>query len=175
MRKKIKKGKLSEIFKRFKIENISLSTDAAGIEISYTNWDAEAAWLMYVELLTRITTQPLTKNFGDEATALESIHNLFQITRDILKNYGRNAASFTKIAIIILNQKVRPFTSKWHKLSAEKAFDYPKKCEIFRKELELLRHDLISYTKILAEMANVEDLTYISFEYEVNQSRSTIE
>jgi hypothetical protein len=43
--------------------------------------DKTAAWELYVELLTRITTQPLAPEHGDETTALESVHDLFPITR----------------------------------------------------------------------------------------------
>lgn len=157
-------GKLGEIFKRFKIENISLSTEAAGVTITYTNWDSEVAWLMYVELLTRVTTQPLLESEGDEATALASIYNLFSITRDILKSYGKNAFNFTKISIIILNQKIRPFTAKWHKLSINGAFNNKTHCSQFRSELEELRKVLVSYTKLLAEIANVEDLTKLEID-----------
>lgn len=159
MRKHLVKESLSNIFKRFKIENINLSTSAAGVVISYTNWDSEAAWQMYVELLTRIATQPLSEKDGDEETALESIYSLFPITRNILREYGRNAINFTRISVIILNQKIRPFTAKWHRLFRQNAFKDPSKCEEFRAELEQLRHVLIAYTRLLAEMAKVEDLT----------------
>lgn len=156
MAKKI--NKLLNIFKRFNIDSINLTTESAGITISYTNWDKEAAWLMYIELLTRVATQPLN-NTGDELSALNSIYKIFEVTREILKSYGRNAVNFTKISIIILNQKIRPFTSKWHKLSIENAFEDDNQCDIFRQELEQLRNVLICYTKLLADMANVEDLT----------------
>ena len=155
-----KRSKLKDIFRRFNIENIHLSTEAAGVTISYTNWDKEAAWLMYIELLTRVTTQPLN-NEGDEQSALNSIYKIFEITRDILKSYGRNAINFTKISIIILNQKIRPFTSKWHKLSTKNAFVDANQCDNFRQELEILRNVLIAYTRLLADMANVEDLTVL--------------
>lgn len=36
--------------------------------------DSEAAWKMYLELLTRITTQPLPDNSGMESSALESVY-----------------------------------------------------------------------------------------------------
>lgn len=157
--KKSVKETLATVLRRFKIENISLSTDAAGIEISYTNYDAEAAWQMYVELLTRVTTQILPEEGGDEATALSSVHNIFPVTREILKLYGRNALSFSKIAIVILNQKIRPFTAKWHKLSLENCFDDKKFCAQFRDELEELRKTITNYAHLLADMAKVEDLT----------------
>ena len=69
--------------------------------------------------------------------------------------------NFTKIAIVILNQKVRPFIAKWHLLSEQDAFERLDRCQEFRNELELLRKDLASYARLLAEMANVEDLTHL--------------
>jgi len=121
--------------------------------------DKNAAWDMYIELLTRITTQPLADEHGDEKAALNSIYSLFPITRQIIKNNGRDCIEFTKIAIIILNQKIRPFTAKWHKLSLEGAFEYEKQCKIFRKELKELQYVLSIYSAMLADMADVEDLT----------------
>ena len=121
--------------------------------------DKNAAWDMYIELLTRITTQALADEHGDEKTALDSIYSLFLITRQIIKDNGRDCIEFTKIAIIILNQKIRPFTAKWHKLSLEGTFENEKQCKIFRQELKELQHILSIYTAMLADMADVEDLT----------------
>ncbi len=151
--------KLGQIFKRFKIENINISPTSASIDISYTNYDAEAAWILYVELLTRVTTQPLDNKCGTEKSALESVHSLFAQTRDVLKIYGRNAKSFTRIAIIVLNQIVRPFTSKWHPLSENGCFNDEIQCAEFRNELSDLRKNLINYAKLLADMASADDLT----------------
>lgn len=64
---------------------------------------------MYVELITRIATQELDEDCGDEKAALNSIHALFPITREILKSKGRLAPNFTKIAVVVLNQILRPF------------------------------------------------------------------
>lgn len=155
------KYKLVDVLKRFEITEFGLSTEGVGITLTYTNYDAKAAWIMYVELLTRITTQKLEKDTGDEATALESVHKIFDITRNVLKDYGRLAPSFTKISIIILNKIIRPFTAKWHKLMIIGAFDDVEKCNQFRNELEKLRSNLVIYSGILAEMAHVDDLTFI--------------
>ena len=116
---------------------------------------------MYVELITRITTQPLAQDEGDEATALESVYSIFGITREILKSKGRNAENFTKIAIVVLNQIIRPFTAKWHRKKLEGAFDNSSECFTFRSELNDLQIELIKYSKLLAELAKVEDLTAI--------------
>lgn len=121
--------------------------------------DKAAAWELYIELLTRITTQKLDNNHGDEKTALTSIFSIFSITRDVMKNNGSHCIEFTKIAIIVLNQIVRPFTAKWHGLSVSGAFEDPAKCEEFRQELVELQRILRLYTKMLADMAGVEDLT----------------
>jgi len=121
--------------------------------------DRNASWDLYIELLTRITTQPLPKEHGDEQTALNSIFSLFAITRSVLKTHGRDAEEFAKIAIVVLNQVIRPFTAKWHKLSLTGAFEDDKLCTDFRNELEELQKVLVIYTKMLADMAGVEDLT----------------
>lgn len=124
--------------------------------------DKDAAWDLYIELITRITTQKLLDYHGDEQTALESVYKLFQLTREVIRSHGRDCIEFTKIAVVVLNQVVRPFTAKWHKLSLQSAFKDPDKCIEFRSELEDLQEILKRYTKMLADMAGVEDLT--SFE-----------
>lgn len=65
--------------------------------------DKAAAWELYVELLTRITTQLLAQDHGDEKTALDNVYSLFPITREVIKNNGWHCIEFTKIAVIVLN------------------------------------------------------------------------
>lgn len=126
--------------------------------------DKAAAWEMYIELLTRIATQPLDSEHGDEKTALESVYSLFSITRQVLKNNTRHCIEFTKLAIVILNQIIRPFTAKWHRLSLQGDLDDPKEREQFRKELDSLQVTLRKYARMLADMAGVEDLTSLEDE-----------
>ncbi len=121
--------------------------------------DKDAAWELYIELLTRIATQRLAPEYGDEKTALDSIHNLFALTRDVIKRHGRDCIEFTKIAVVVLNQIIRPFTTKWHKVSMRGEFSDSDKCRLFREELNELQDKLCIYTKMLADMAGVEDLT----------------
>jgi len=121
--------------------------------------DKAAAWQLYVELLTRITTQALAMGDGDEKTALDSVYSLFPTTRSIIKDNGRGCIEFTKIAVVVLNQKIRPFTAKWHRTSVSGGFADPAVCKQFRKELEELQVTLRKYTAMLSDMAGVEDLT----------------
>ena len=90
---------------------------------------------------------------------MDSVYSIFPTTREILKRKGRQCVGFTKIAIPVLNQIVRPFTAKWHKLSLNNAFDNTEKCTEFRKELKDLQILLKYYTSLLSEVAAVEDLS----------------
>jgi hypothetical protein len=121
--------------------------------------DRAAAWDLYVELLTRITTQYLPPEDGDEEAALQSVFVIFPLTREILRKHGSGAGEFAKLAIPVLNQIIRPFTAKWHRRSLADAFKNPERCREFREELATLQPRLRDYTRALADMAQVEDLT----------------
>lgn len=139
----------------------SLKIKASFLEMEWKPQDEDkaAAWELYVELLTRIATQPLDEKHGDEKIALDSIFSLFAITRQVLKSNTRNCTEFTKIAVVVLNQVIRPFTAKWHRLSLQGAFADEESRKQFRVELAQLQVVLKRYTKMLADMAGVEDLT----------------
>ena len=108
--------KLRELLDKWSLTKLRVNAGFLDAEFQANDQEKDAAWAMYVELLTRITTQALPAEQGDEAAALASVHQLFAITRDILRSSGaRHADKFAKIAIVVLNQKVRPFTSHWHK------------------------------------------------------------
>ena len=78
---------------------------------------------------------------------------------EILRQRGRGTLQFSKVAIPVLNQVVRPFTAKWHKESLADAFREERKRKKFRQELEILQEDLRNYNRMLADIAGVEDLT----------------
>src|SRR5205807_181403 len=69
--------------------------------------DRDAAWELYVELLTRVTTQDLPPEHGDEKAALESVYAVFPLTRQILRERGSGCGEFAKLAIPVLNQIIR--------------------------------------------------------------------
>ena len=146
-------------FKRFGLTKVHLGPEWANVEIEFKDDDQAAAWELYVEMLTRIVSQPLPASAGDEQTALESVHSLFATTREILRRRGKGTVQFSKVAIPVLNQVVRPFTAKWHRESLLGAFRKAKKRKEFREQLEQLRDDLRNYNHLLAEIAGVEDLT----------------
>lgn len=146
-------------FEKWGMTSLEITTPFAKMEFQPKDPDKVAAWEMYIELLTRITTQSLKHESGDEATALKSVHSLFGTTREIIRSNGRGCQEFTKIAIVVLNQMVRPFTARWHRKSMAGAFENPEQCKVFRSELNDLQANLRIYTRMLADMAGVEDLT----------------
>ena len=153
--------KLKKWLENWDAISLKIKTPILEMEWKPQEADKKAAWDMYIELLTRITTQPLAEDDGIEKTALASIYSIFGITRDILKFHGRDCVEFAKIAIVILNQVVRPFTARWHKLSEDGKLEDQENCNQFRIELRTLQRKLIIYTKMLADIAGVEDLTEI--------------
>jgi len=139
--------------------SLKISTGFLEMEWSPSEPDKKASWDLYIELLTRVSTQKLDVNYGDEKTALDSLYSLFETTRGIIKEHGKDCIEFTKLAVVVLNQKIRPFTQKWHRIAISEDFNNPEICTEFRNELEELQRDLHIYTQMLAQMAGVEDLT----------------
>ncbi len=154
---------LGEFLNKWKLD-LKIKIPIINAEFTFQDTDKNAAWELYIELLTRIAIQPLATDTGDEETALKSMYELFGITREIIKKNGYNCIQFTKIALVVLNQVIRPFTAKWHKLSIEGAFRDKAKCKEFRKELEKIQEKLRSYTGLLSDIIGIEDLTDMQIE-----------
>jgi hypothetical protein len=151
--------KWRDFLENWGLSSLKLKAGFVECEFAPNDPDRAAAWDLYVELLTRVTTQYLPPDVGDEKTALDSVYAIFPLTREILRNHGSGCGEFAKLAIPILNQIVRPFTAKWHRLSVAGAFKDKARSREFRKELSSLQPFLRDYTRALADMANVEDLT----------------
>jgi len=143
------------------LENWNMTSLIVKVPFMEMEWnssepDKDVAWEMYVELVTRITTQNYSE--GIEIKALESVYNIFPLTREILKKYGRDAEGFAKLSILILNQIIQSFTAKWHKISEEQDFENEKIKNEVRKELGELQKELKIYTRMLADMAGVKNM-----------------
>lgn len=108
----------------------------------HTQSDRHAAWAMFVELDTRIATQPLTN--GSDVSALTSLSLLFSKFRTISRKYGADSRNFYETTYPILNDDLRPFTSKWHtKLSDEdQNLEFRSELEDIQKILSNLKDEL---------------------------------
>ncbi|MEM7540698.1 MAG: hypothetical protein AAF384_03820 [Pseudomonadota bacterium] len=147
--------KIKNLLEEWGITSLKLNAGFVEADFEPRDDDQDGAWKLYVELITRTATQALPADAGDEKTALESIHNVFGITRDIIKEHGRRGEAFTRIAIAVLNQWLRPFCTKWHRAD----FASAENCTLFRTELSDLQSDLRKYTGVLANLAGTEDVT----------------
>jgi len=150
--------KLRDLFENWNLTGLKIKAGFMEMDWAPKDADKDAAWELYVELLTRVTTQALKDEEGSEESALESIHSLFRTTREVLKSHGRECVEFSKVAIVILNQVIRPFTSKWHKIVIEDELTVENRPE-FREDLIKLQEKLVNYAHILSEIAGVEDIT----------------
>jgi hypothetical protein len=137
--------------------------------------EREAAWEMYVELVTRVTVEELGPEEGLLREALTSLYSLFPTTRGILRDHGPTVAkprgqatqSFGSIAVAILNQVLRPLLAKWHPLLADHEHRRPEGVSQaeherlwahnadLRRDLGEVRQTLTAYADLLAAVAGV--------------------
>jgi hypothetical protein len=152
--------------------SIGLPFNMGSIEFENDEAQQRAAWSLYVELSTRIAVQPLEEDDGILREALTSLYNVFNITRQILREAGpeiaKGANSLGAIAIDVLNVGLRPFLGKWHpKL---KQYEEKRKSDVttvdherewehaaeLRKELEKVRQQMVIYVNALAKIAGID-------------------
>jgi hypothetical protein len=140
--------------------------------------ERNAAWELYVELVTRIAVVPLRPGDGILREALTSLYQLFGHTREILRKYGPDVARparagrlrFGYLAIWVLNGALRPTLALWHpelqRWEAERPADraiadheaaWPRAAEL-RADLEETRKLLLDYARLLAEACDAPAL-----------------
>ncbi|WP_142212517.1 transmembrane 9 family protein [Streptomyces sp. SLBN-118] len=129
----------------------------------------QVAWRLFVETVTRVSTQPLKQDDGLVRETLTSLYGLFATTREALKA-GRPSVPLSGgptveyLAITMLNRELRPFLSKWHPrlLAYEKAAPdgpesaWPDDADC-RAELRTVQTNLRSYALGFARLAGVKE------------------
>jgi hypothetical protein len=165
-----------------KLSKVKVSLNLPFIGKVEGTWEAdvrqqEAAWEMYVELVTRISIIRLKPEEGLLREALSSLHSLFGSTREILRRHGAAVAkphkgdmSFGYLSIAILNTVLRPLLARWHPELAryegqrpestslvdhERAWEYSAE---LREAVEGARQVLLEYADYLAAVAGVPSL-----------------
>jgi len=105
--------------------SLDLPFGVGGVSVDVSVESADAAWSLYVEYSTRIASVGLQRGTGSVREALEALHSLFGVTREILKAKGLAVTSEGEhesvgtIAIRILNEGIRPHLARWHTSLAE--------------------------------------------------------
>ena len=127
------------------------------LKLKTSQTEKSAAWSLFVQLTTRVTTQELEASEGVEKAALDSLYEFFKTSRNLLAENGRLAEDFTVLTVFALNKILRPFLSKWHRKSEQdKCFKSTEECEHFREELKALQKELISLSYCLADTAGLK-------------------
>ncbi len=158
-----------------------------GIELSFLGlkgkWEVDdqqrnAAWEIYIELVTRVTVVELKKEEGIIREALNSYYSLFNTTREILKKYGpaiaipgkKSDMTLGHVAVGVLNKVLRPLLAKWHPILQNYENQRPKNLSVseherkweradeLRAEIDKVRKNLIKYADVLAEVSEVSKL-----------------
>jgi hypothetical protein len=164
-------SKIVEIVVELGIPNIGKITGTWKADAA----EQEAAWELYIELVTRVPVAELHAEEGSLREALSSLYALFTITRDILRRHGPSIArskngsdlSFGYLAIAVLNHVLRPILATWHPLLLEyehtrnpsiSAAEYERRWEKaaeLRQALQDARGILLNYTNLLAQVAGI--------------------
>ncbi len=118
-----------------------------------TEADRTPAWTLYNELRTRVTQEPLRYRDGDEISALTSLHSLFDTTREIMDKHGHEARHFAILATSMLNDFLRRFTTRWHRLRLQEKLSHQDHKRGFRRELIDLQKNLSSFVKVFGLIA----------------------
>jgi hypothetical protein len=135
--------------------------------------ERKAAWALYIELVTRVAVEPLATDQGLLSESLSSLYNLFETTRQVLRDAGPRIGisenTLGGVAVAVLNKGLRPFLSHWHPLlmsweiqrkpdvSPKQHEDNWSEAEKLRSELEQIRHELKQYAQALAALAEVRE------------------
>ena len=159
--------------RKLKVQKVTVNVpfNIGQLEFETVETTRNAAWVLYVEMTTRVATQRLQDDQGILREALDSLYKIFEITREILKEAGPDVGASPKsvggIATAVLNQGLRPFLSKWHPKLEKYEAQRPQGRSIkkheqqwpdgpqMRQELQLLTRQLEQYTQALAKMAGV--------------------
>jgi hypothetical protein len=126
---------------------------------------------LYVELATRVASQPFDRTTGSVRAVLESMHAVFTLTRPILRDAGPDMAphakAFGPLAIGFLTEVLAPFLLKWHEpLRAHEATRPPEMPVVVRQrqwprhaeltqDIQQLQATTLGYVAALAVIAGV--------------------
>lgn len=129
----------------------------------------QVAWKLYIETVTRVSTQPLADEEGFIRESLTSLYGLFATTRDTLKASRPSVPvsggqTVEHLAVTMLNHELRPFLSKWHPRLREFEKTHPDAQESAwpdnmscRGELRRVQAHLATFALGFARLAGVRD------------------
>jgi len=172
---------MSETWNKWLLDQSAVDIFGFPAQILEREWnptedDKRAAWLLYVELRTRITTQPLHHLEGGEKAALLSLYTLFAEVRELLKDEAHSQADhFSELGFQFLNRIVRPFTAEWHLKSERGQLDVHDTQVIFHRQLSELQAKIRIFCSLLGCLATGRNYEGDDWAYEGVLSTTAID
>ena len=128
----------------------------SSLHFAVTRDTRQVAWKLFVESVTRISTQPLDPGGGLLREALTSLYGLFTVTREILKESQPSATTgrdptVEHLAIAMLNGELRPFLTRWHPVLLRWEKVHPNQPESEWPEAGACRSDLATMQRHLQQ------------------------
>jgi hypothetical protein len=143
------------------------------LNFAVTHESQLVAWKLFVEMLTRVSTQPLTEGSGRVRSALTSLHGLLGFVRETLKESPPSRRTghqptVEQLALILVISDLRPFVTRWHQAfnewqdlnpgAAESSWPLNKEC---RAELAAVQKCLREYVLSFGALAGVPNASDI--------------
>jgi len=156
------------------LDKVKVTLPFIGVDTEWAPDHTErvAAWKIYIELITRISREPLPNDEGLVRESLSSLYSLFQAMRLIMRDDGPGVGLREKtvgyIALRVMNDHLRPLLATWHPRLEEWEAKIPKECgkqahekqwaeePALRAALEALRQKLAAFTQELQKIADVK-------------------
>ena len=143
--------------------------ELAELKFAVSDEHRKVAWKIFIEIMTRVATQPLAAKEGLLREAFSSLYSMFLSIRELLKT--TEPASPTAgptvemFAFRMLNKEIRPFLAKWHPELKRFEQTTPPRPEtaweqndICRGELGELQDRLVEYGRAFGKLADVKGL-----------------
>jgi len=141
--------------------------EVQGLKFTSAGAQRRVAWRLFMEMMTRVTTQPMQTNDGDDGVALTSLYDLFKLTRIAIAEMhptpGAGLETVETYALDMLNRDLRPFLTKWHPLwkayvdGGGKDSQQWSAHRDFRKELGELQRKIDTRAEGLAKIAGLSN------------------
>lgn len=144
---------LSDLFTNSAIETSRINRTFFNKRMELNDIDKNAAWEMYIALLTSYAIKPINKDNNNIEIVLNAFDSLDETTIAILNKYGNNCIEFAKIAIIVLNQVIKPFIARCYNIPN------PEVDRELLQDLNKTQDKLRSYCRILSTIVDVENIT----------------
>jgi hypothetical protein len=129
----------------------------------------KVAWNIFIEIMTRIASQPLAAQEGLLREVLSSLYSMLLSIRELLKatipSHPTAGPTVEMFAFRMSNKELRPFLAKWHPElkrfeqatppQPETAWEHNNVC---RGELKELQDRLVEYGRAFGKLADVKRL-----------------